>query len=106
VTSLAKNYSINELKIHNVSYTEPSHIAVELNKHFVEVRSRLASVFPQNNCSYQQYLSKTNTTFRFERISVNTVLEALKSLPTKKAVGLDNISARLLKVAAPVNVIA
>ena len=33
---------------------------------------------------------------------MKTVLEALKSLSTKKAVGLDNISARLLNVAAPV----
>ena len=97
-----KSNTINELKVNNLSFTEPSEIADELNKHFTEVGSTLASILPQNNCDFKQYLLKTKTNFRLEKISVKSVLETLNCLVTKKAVGLDHISSKLLKVAAPV----
>ena len=97
-----KSDTINELKVNNLSFTEPCKIADELNKHFTEVGSTLASTLPQNNCDFKQYLLKPKTNFRLEKISLTSVLETLNSLATKKAVGLDYISSKLLKVAAPV----
>ena len=47
-----KSNTINELKVNNLSFTEPSEIADELNKHFTEVGSTLASTLPQNNCDW------------------------------------------------------
>ena len=38
--------------------------------------------------------------FDFQPITENLVLNQLKSLKTKKAIGLDNISARLIKDAS------
>ena len=94
--------TINELKVNNLSFTEPSEIADELNKHFTEVGSTLAFTLPRNNCVFKRYLLKAKTNFRLERISVKCVLETLNFLLTKKAVGLDYVSSKLLKVAAPV----
>ena len=95
-----KSDTINELKVNNLSFTEPCKIADELNKHFTEVGSTLASTLPQNNCDFKQYLLKPKTNFRLEKISLTSVLKTLNSLATKKAVGLDYISSKLLKVAA------
>lgn len=90
------------MKVNNSSFSEPCKIVDELNKHFTEVGSTLASALPQNNCDFKQYLLKPKTNFRLEKISVKSVLEILNSLVTKKAVGIDYISSKLLKVAAPV----
>ena len=86
----------------HLSIAEPCEIADELNKHFTEVGSTLVSTLPQNNCDFKQYLLKTKTNFRLEKISVKSVLETLNSLVIKKGIGLDYISSKLLKVAAPV----
>lgn len=88
--------------MNNSSFSEPCKIIDELNKHFTEVGSTLASALPQNNCDFKQYLLKPKTNFRLEKISVKSVLEILNSLVTKKAVGIDYISSKLLKIAAPV----
>ena len=53
-----KSNTINELKVNNLSFTEPSEIADKLNKYFTEVGSTLASILPQNNCDFKQYLLK------------------------------------------------
>ena len=47
-----KSNTINELKVNNLSFTEPTEIADELKKHFTEVGSTLASNLPQNNCDF------------------------------------------------------
>ena len=96
-----KNSSINELKVNNVSFTEPTVIADQFNKHFTEIGTKLASVLPESDCDYEQYMSKTNTTFRLKKITAKDILEIFKSLSTRKAIGLDNISVRLLKTAGP-----
>ena len=43
--------TIKELKVNNVSFSEPCEIADELNKHLTEVGSTFASALPQNNLS-------------------------------------------------------
>ena len=40
-----KSNTINELKVNNLSFTEPSESADELNKHFTEVGLTLASTY-------------------------------------------------------------
>ena len=97
-----KDSSINELKVNNVSFTEPTLIADQFNKHLSEIGTKLASVLPESDCDYEQFVSKTNTTFRLKKISAKDILEIFKSLLTRKAIGLDNISVRLLKTAGPI----
>ena len=51
-----KDSSINELKADNVSFTEPILIADQFNKHFTEIGTKLASVLPESDCDYEQYV--------------------------------------------------
>ena len=97
-----KDSSIKELKVNNVSSTEPTLIADQFNKHFTDIGTKVASVLPESDCDYEQFVSKTNTTFRLKKISAKGILEIFKSLLTRKATGLDNISVRLLKTAGSI----
>ena len=72
-----KSNTINELEVNNLSFTEPSEIADELNKHFTDT-------LPQNNCDFKQYLLKTKTNFQLKRISVKSVLELNPKLSSNK----------------------
>ena len=89
--------SINELKVTYESHTEPEQIAHQFNIHFTEIGTNLATALSQNTCDFEQFLTKTRTTFQFKLIPVNTVFETLISDATKKATGSDKISDNLLK---------
>ena len=93
-----KDISINELKVNNESHTEPEQIVHQFNIHFTEIGNNLQLLFPQNTCAFEQFLTKTKTTFQLKPVPVNTIFETLISLATKKATGLDEISAKLLNL--------
>ena len=94
--------SINELKINDVSFTEPSDLCEILNNHFISIGSTLASSLPDTKGDFSSFIAPVNTTFRLEHTTPEVVLKYLKKLSPHKATGLDNISCRLLKEAATV----
>ena len=94
--------SINELKIDSVTFTEASDLCEILNDHFTHIGTNLASSIPDSENSFQSYINPVNSTFSLKPTSVNVILKHLGKLPIHKATGLDNISGRLLKEAAPV----
>ena len=83
--------------------TNPKDIADLLNVTFTEIGNKLASEIPEppSGISFKTYLSKTNTSFRLLEIDPSRVLKLLTTVDLGKATGVDQISNKLLKIAAP-----
>ena len=92
---------VNALKIGNVSYTSPQEISDVLNNHFSNVGPSLASEIPLSDIDFSDYIHPVSHTFTLKATTNDTVLKLINSLPLNKASGLDGISCRLLKEAAP-----
>ena len=96
------NSSINELKVNNKSFTEPSDISDILNRHFISIGPNLASALPIGDTDFESYITPARSVFRLKHTTADVVFKILKKLSPHKATGLDNISCRLLKEAAPI----
>lgn len=98
---------IKELLFNNKLVTNSSEISEAFNEHFTNVGPNLAANLPniQNNVNNREFLKQNKTvesTFKFTEVSISDVLNIIKNSSVKKATGLDGISMRLLKEAAPV----
>ena len=95
---------VSELKTDSATLTRPEEIADFLNCHFTTMGPRLASEIPsdQINKKPEDYLTKHSASFQFKNISPSKVLKLLNSVKIAKATGLDKISNKILKLAAPV----
>ena len=71
-----------------------------MNQYFVSVGKVLGKPF--QNVSTVFTSSTPPSEFHLDNVNVNFVLNALKSLKSNKAVGLDKLSVRLLKDASDV----
>ena len=100
------NPAITEVKINDESITSPAGITETFNNHFVNVGSKLAS---ENGDStehsfrdFKDFIQPASGIFEFRTTDTRKVCKLINKLCTSKATGLDGISARLLKAAAPV----
>ena len=75
-------------------------------KHFVEMGNRLSTNIPQSNVAPESYLndlqSPVNELTCFRDITRAEILNLCHRLVASKASGMDGISAKVLKIAAPV----
>ena len=100
----AKDTQLNKINITpSESVTKAKDIANTLNTHFTEIGPRLASKIPSPpyNKSFTDYLTKVDSVFSFDKILPTQVLTFLKTSDVKKAIGVDKISNKILKIAAP-----
>ena len=67
-----------------------------------EIGPKLAANLSDSFVDFSHFSPKVNSSFRLSETDNNTELKLLKSLKTDKAAGLENISGKLLKEAAPV----
>ena len=81
-------------------HTENLSVAKIMNQYFVSVGKVLAKPF--QNVSTVFTSSYPTFEFHLDNVNVNFVRNALTSLKSNKAVGLDNLSARLWKDASDV----
>ena len=95
-------HTINEMKVDNETIANPDLISQAMNMHFSQVGPHLANNIPNASTSFESYIKPIRSSFQFPLIKFCTVLKLLSSLCTNKATGLDNISCRLAKEAAPV----
>ena len=106
--------SINELMSCNAKSDEISHLTCNdrvisdsadltecFNTHFAEIGLKLRSDEPDelNNCGFGDYLKQADTVFTLELTTPSAVFKLLSSLQEGKAMGLDEIPAKLLKCA-------
>ena len=89
--------------------TEPKDIADSFNDYFANISSSIL----QNMPAYNEYVNKDledfinakthiNTTFEIPPVTEAYVLKQLQLLKDGKAVGLDGLSSRLLRIASPI----
>lgn len=87
-----------------VTSTEPLSIAKALNVHFTTIGTKLAVYFTSIPNYFRTNSSSTaqcsENLFNFQPVDEIFVRNQLQHLKTNKAIGLDNISARLLKDAS------
>lgn len=82
-----------------VSITEPKARAKCLNEFFTSIGRTLAARFnPTIACFSPQRSSTCTSIFQLQNIRQDFVLNQLSYLKPNKAIGLDNVSTRLLKV--------
>ena len=98
----SKSSKITQLETEDTITTDPIEISNVLNTHFSQIGPSLASQIQATSSKYTDYITPTEQIFRLTEISSQEILELIEKIPGNKASGLDNISARLLKEAAPV----
>ena len=82
--------------------TGAEQIANSLNMHFTQIGPKLSSEIPSlPNTNFKDYIRKADSAFCFNKILPGQVLKLLKGCNIKKAVGIDNISNKILKIAGP-----
>ena len=99
-----KKTNINELIIDDKKVTSSSDIAEGFNDYFSEIGPKLADKINHNNGNcFQQYVKKTKSEFAaFEPVPVHHVYRLLSQLQSTKATGIDKISSKIIKIAAPI----
>ncbi len=100
ISSRKSHSSPSCIEANGVSHTDPKSIAESLNDHFSSIGSKLATkirnLYPNRN-SIRQSNKFCKNEFVFQPIEESYVYGVLNNLKTNKAIGLDKISARLLK---------
>ena len=90
--------TINKIIVNGNTVTETDSITEEFNKYFCNIGGKLAENFDSNNTQYKQYLSnKVENSFYLYETTENEISKEIKKLNTKKAVGPDGISAKILQ---------
>ena len=96
---------INELKSDGgVTITNPEDIADYMNKHFAAIGPNLASKIQVNedNITPTEFLTEKDSSFNLKKVEASSVLKSLTRVKINKATGIDKISNKILKIAAPV----
>jgi len=97
-----KNSSVLSLKIDDHEITDSETIANIFNQHFSTVGSNLASQIPTGNTSHEEFLDQTSHNFKLSEVTISQVIEILTKVDSRKATGLDGISAHILKASCDV----
>ena len=97
------NQSVSVIKYGKKVLSSPVQVAEVFNKHFTSIGQKLAMAFGKGNKGAREILQrKTDKSFQLDLVTSNFVKIQLQNLKTNKAIGLDKISARLLKDSADI----
>ena len=97
-----KPTKVNELSISGNNLTNSEDIAEGFNEFFSNIGPDLASKIDTSNHNFQEYIKKPKSEFTvFESITTSKVYYLLRGLSSAKAIGIDKISSKILKLAAP-----
>ena len=86
----------------NTTLKNAEHIANHFNVHFTEIGPHLTTNLPVSTINAEDYLKREPSSFEFAEIKSSRVFKLLSKLDVTKATGLDQISNKVLKLAAPV----
>ena len=111
VTSRKSSPPPSSIEDNGVSLTDPKSIAETINTHFSVIGTKLAAAIRVDLCPRRSGSQSNGTVvvankFNCQQVDETFVRKQLRDLKTNKAVGLDKISAKMLKdsayVSAPV----
>ena len=71
------------------------------NKHFINIGSNSAQQLSQPHYPPEYYISRVDKIFTVRKIFEEEVLTLLLNMSTNKVTGMDQISIKLVKLAAP-----
>ena len=80
----------------------PEKIAEKFNECFTSIGHSFPGNLNNSECNYGQVVNRVDGIFQFQPVSSSQVCKLLNSLSVCKASGIDKISAKVLKWAAPV----
>ena len=101
------NTVVNELKFNDVKITSPEEIANAFNAYFTDIGPNLASSIDDADIAFDCFVKPaTSKMTRFKLVSHTKVIKLLNGLFDSKATGLDKISGKILKTAAPTIVLS
>ena len=83
-----------------VRHSTPKSIAATLNSFFASIGKNLAEKIVTRNIPDERVENPSDVSFHLSELQGSTVFQKLLSLKPNKAIGLDKISARLLRDAA------
>ena len=96
--------TMKELKLNGFIISNSSELSNAFNDHFSTIGSRLANEIPPNDSnsdlSYINNINVNHNNFSFSSTSSSIVFSHLNKLCRSKATGLDNISAKIIRVCA------
>ena len=96
------NTVVNELKFNDVKITSPEEIANAFHTYFTDIGPNLASSIDDADIAFDCFVKPaTSKMTRFKLVSHTKVTKLLNGLSNSKATGLDKISGKILKTAAP-----
>ena len=98
-----KQTVVNKLDIEGEILTNPQDIAEGFNDYFSKIGPNLASKIGTSNCNFENYIKKTKSEFAaIQPTTISNVYHLLSGLSSNKATGIDKISCKIIKIAAPV----
>ena len=99
----SENTEINEIiDSSNNLITESREIADQLNRHFSTIGPNLASKLHESKIDPREYLKQSESKFKLQKVGNKTVLNLLLKMNSSKKKGIDDMSNKILKIAAPV----
>jgi hypothetical protein len=98
----SKNTLMSEIRNDNQNLTKKHEIADALNSHFNEVASRLVKNMPQSSRTPESYVTRPDTQFTIQNVSLTKVYKLLSTIETSKSAWHDRIPGKLLRDAAEV----
>ncbi|CAB3989406.1 Hypothetical predicted protein [Paramuricea clavata] len=98
----SKTTVISEIQNDNQNLNKKHEIADALNSHFNEVASRLVNNMPQSSRTFESYVTRSDTQFTIQNVSLTKVYKLLSTIKTSKSAGHDRIPGKLLRDAAEV----
>ena len=94
--------NINKVEVNGVEISDTCKIAEAFNTHFTEIGENRANKIPITDTDPISYIKPTNSTFAFKTIDVIQVKNLIMKINVNKSSGLDDISNKLLKLAADI----
>ena len=96
------NHNITGIKTDNKTTNSAPVIAVAFNNFFTYTTPNLASKLSPSNIDPESYLQPTKTAFSLRFLSVTTECELLSQFDEKKAMELDGVPCKLVKLASSI----
>ena len=90
-------YSPNDIPI-----SDNKEMSVLFNSHFTSIGNKLAENIPSPEKRFEDYLIRATTSFSIIPPNTETVCKLLRGLDVSKAVGLDQIPNRILKISCDI----
>ena len=95
-----KTTDISELKINGHSISSANAMSEAFNSYFTSIGRDLANEIPKSDTKPEWYMKPNDKVFSFQKIQESEIHKLISGLDSNKATGLDNISCKILKLAA------